>query len=133
MRVCCLLIALSAAWPVLPCSCGSYEPVKACQIYQRTPVIFRGRVIDHNHDPTAGFGQMTLYRFKVLEAFKGLSPETKEVFINPASMTSCYTEFALDHDYLVFTGGSEPAPAAVTVLGGRQPSFPPKEIPATWK
>lgn len=118
----------------MACSCGSYEPVKACQIYQSTPVIFRGRVIDHNHDPTAGFGQMTLYRFKVLEAFKGLSPETKEVFINPASMTSCYTEFALDHDYLVFTGGNEPTPAAVTVLGGQQqPSFRPKEIPATWK
>jgi hypothetical protein len=124
---------MSAAWPVLACSCGSYEPVKACQIYQRTPVIFCGRVIDHNHDPTAGFGQMTLYRFKVLEAFKGLSPETREVFINPASMTSCYTEFALDHDYLVFTGGNEPAPAAVTVLGGRQPSSLPKEIPASWR
>jgi len=90
-------------------------------------------VIDHNDDRTAGFGQMTLYRFKVLEAFKGLPPGTKEVFIDPASMTSCYTHFALDRDYLVYTGGTQPAPAAVTVLRGGQPNSPVKPTPAAWK
>jgi hypothetical protein len=133
MRLRGLLLILGGGWPALACSCASYEPVKACQIYQRTPVIFRGRVIDHNDDRTAGFGQMTLYRFKVLEAFKGLPPDTKEVFIDPASMTSCYTQFALDRDYLVYTGGTQPEPTAVTVLRGAQPNSPVKPIPAAWK
>src|SRR5262249_49491113 len=74
-----VLLALSAAWPAMACSCASYEPVKACQIFQRTPVIFRGRVLDHNDDPTAGLAQMTLYRFQVLEAFKGLRAGTTQV------------------------------------------------------
>ncbi len=133
MKARCLLFALGAAWPALACSCASYEPVKACQIYQSTPVIFRGRVIDDNHDPTAGFGQMTLYRFKVLETFKGISPDTNEVFIDPASMTSCYTEFSPDNDYLVYTGGREPVPAAVTILRGRQSNSPAKQMPEAWK
>jgi hypothetical protein len=76
---------------------------------------------------------MTLYRFEVLEAFKGLPPGTKEVFVDPASMTSCYTQFARDRDYLVYTGGVQPAPAAVTVLGGRQPNSTVKQIPTAWK
>jgi len=46
-------------------------------------------------------------------------------------MTSCYTQLALDRDYLVYTGGTEPAPAAVTVLGGRRQGSKP--IPAAWK
>jgi hypothetical protein len=133
MRARYFLLALGTAWPALACSCGSYEPAKACQISQSTPVIFRGRVIDDNDDRTAGFGQMTLYRFRVLEVFKGLPPDTKEVFIDPASMTSCYTQFDLDHDYLVYTGGTQPAPAAVTVLGVRQPNLPRKQMPAAWK
>ena len=105
----------------------------ACQIYQKTPVIFRGRVVDDNDDPTAGFRQMTLYRFKVLEAFKGIPPGTTEVFIDPASMTSCYTQFSHDRDYLVYTGGSQSVPAAVTVLNRRSANSPVKPIPESWR
>src|SRR4051812_27233644 len=106
-----LVFSVLSARPALACSCGSYDPVKACQIYQGTRVVFRGRVIDHNDDRTAGFRQMTLYRFKVLEAFKGIPAGTTEVFIDPASMTSCYSGFARDVDYLVYAAGNEPAPA----------------------
>jgi hypothetical protein len=90
-------------------------------------------VVDDNHDPTAGFGQMTLYRFKVLEAFKGISPDTKEVFIDPASMTSCYTAFSTDKNYLVYTGGGVPIPAAITILRGTQFHSSAKQIPQAWK
>jgi len=76
---------------------------------------------------------MTLYRFKVLEAFRGLPADMKEVFIDPASMTTCYTHFALDRDYLVYTGGTQPAPAAATVLRGGRPNSLAKPIPAAWK
>src|ERR1700674_5488847 len=102
MRVTYLIFLFGVAWPTLACSCASYEPVKACDIYHRVPVIFRGRVIDDNDDHSGKFAQMTLYRFKVLESFKGLPPGSTEVFIDPASMTSCYTQFAYDRDYLVY-------------------------------
>jgi hypothetical protein len=133
MRVRFLFFAWISVWPALACSCASSEPVKACEIYQSMPVIFRGRVIDHNHDSTAGFGQMTLYRFKVLEAFKGLPPGVHEVFIDPASMTSCYRVFNTDSDYLVYTGGADPTPVAVSVFQGPPPDSPAKRIPAAWK
>ena len=96
------------------------------------PVIFRGRVIDHNHDPAAGFEQMTLYRFEVLEAFKGIPPGKKGVFIDPASMSSCYTQFVLDRDYLVYTGGGGSF-AGVTVVGDAWRVSPVKQIPVAWK
>lgn len=127
-----LLLALAAPPIALACSCSSYEPVKACQIYHSTPVMFRGRVIDHNHDPTSGFGQITLYRFKVVESFKGIPPRTNEVFIDPASLTSCYRQFALDEDYLIYagSGGSIAAPTT-SDRASQQPGG--KHLPTAWK
>lgn len=119
-----LFFTLGTAWPVLACSCTSYERVQACQIYQSTPVIFRGRAIDHFVQNTTGHLRMVMYRFKVLETFKGLPPDMKEVFIDPASRTPCYSQFALDRDYLVYTGAGPPALAAGTAFG---------ELPAAWK
>ncbi|MFN7921446.1 MAG: carboxypeptidase-like regulatory domain-containing protein [Bryobacteraceae bacterium] len=120
-----------AAWPVLACSCASYEPVKACQIFHSAEVIFRGRAIDHNDDRSGRFDQVTLYRFRVIEAFKGVPPGVSEVFIDPGSGTSCYRGFEPERDHLVFTGillkgqtaaaflshSREPAPAAWKALG----------------
>jgi Carboxypeptidase regulatory-like domain len=105
-----VIFTLWSAWPALACVCVSYEPIKTCQIYQSAPVIFRGRVIDHNDNGSGHFTQMTLYRFKVLEAFKGLSPEVKELFINPGSGTDGYRTFASDRDYLIYTGSAYPTP-----------------------
>lgn len=90
-------------------------------------------MIDHNDDPTAGIIQSTLYRFQVVEIFKGLPVGTKEVFVDPASMTSCYTGFELDKDYLVYTGGNQPAPAAATIINGRQTVGGRKQPLAAWK
>jgi hypothetical protein len=98
---------LAAALPGLACSCASYEKVLACEIFHKAPIIFRGRVVDHNHDPRLGFVQWTLYRFRIEEMFKGLPSSVKEVFIDPASFTSCYGEFHSNADYLIYTGGQE--------------------------
>lgn len=127
-----VILLLSTVMPGLACTCSSYEPAKACAIFHTTPVIFSGRVIDHNDDKTGGFSQMTLYRFKVLEIFKGLPSSTKEVFIDPGSMTSCNTNFKSDADYLVYTGYSQPV-MAVTVLKNYQPTSNTKQMPAAWK
>lgn len=124
---------LGSAWPALACSCASSEPVQACEIYQSTDVIFRGHVLDDNHDPTAGFLQTTLYRFKVLEAYKGLPPDTQQVFVDPGSMTTCYREFTRDHDYLVYAGGRQPAPMAVSIYRQLPPGSSVKQIPNAWK
>ena len=123
---------LSSVVPALACSCSSYEQAKACAIFHSTPVIFSGRVIDHNNDKTVGFRQMTLYRFKVIEIFKGLPSGTKEVFIDPGSMASCYTSFKTDSSYLVYTGYSPPL-MVDTLLKGNQPSSNAKQMPAAWK
>lgn len=128
-----LIVGLIATVPAMACSCGSYEPVKACQIFASTPVIFRGRVIDHNHDRTAGLRQPALYRFKVLEIFKGLSPGTKEVFVDPMSWTSCMTVFSPDVEYLVYTDKGQPATAYLADLSSPRPGWPQRQIPAVWK
>jgi hypothetical protein len=116
-------------WPVLACSCGSYEPLKACQLYQSTPVIFRGRVIDHNDDTVGMIRGGVLYRFQIVEAFKGVSRGDRWVFIDPASGTSCQTQFSAGHDYLIYVGGTQPAVAAMTVFTRSQT----KSFPVAWK
>lgn len=127
-----ILLGLSAAGLALACSCVSYEPVQACQIFHSTPVIFRGRVIDHNDDRTGGFVQLTLYRFEVFEIFKGLPPATKEVFIDPASLTSCYRVYETNRDYLIYTGGAQPAQVAAPFLSSQR-LIQTKQIPAAWR
>jgi len=72
-----LALALIAAPAALrACSCVSYEPVKACQIYYDSAVIVRTREIDTNDRHTGGISEFNLYRFAVVEAFKGLPPSS---------------------------------------------------------
>jgi hypothetical protein len=89
-----------AAWA---CSCLIYEPTRACEIRHSATTIFKGRVLDTNATVDGGFNTWALYRFRVDEIFKGLPAETKEVFIDPGSGTSCMTAFQLGQDYLVYT------------------------------
>jgi hypothetical protein len=103
--------------------------VKACQIYQSTPVILHGRAIDHNDDTAGMIRGGVLYRFQIVEAFKGIPRGDKWVFIDPASGTSCQTQFSVGHDYLIYAGGSQPAVAAMTVFARSQT----KSFPAAWK
>jgi hypothetical protein len=99
------LLLGAAALPALACSCVPYRPAKACQLAQTSPVIFRGRVIDHN-DPRTGRMDTgpVLYRFRVLEVFKGLASGTTEVFVDPLSISSCGNSFQEGMEYLVYAG-----------------------------
>jgi hypothetical protein len=102
------------AWPALACECGSVETFKACQIYQSTLVIFRGRVIDHNDNTRPGaISSPILYRFRVIEAYKGIPKGVEEVFIDPSSGGPCQRQYLPDRDYLIFTLGSHPAAGSV--------------------
>lgn len=127
-----ILLWALASGPASACSCSSYEPVKACQIYHSTEVVFRGRVIDHNEIHGAGFRQKTLYRFRVLESFKGLSTGVSEVFIDPASGSSCYRPFELERDYLVMTNRSRSTLRAPEILVAVPPGGLRKPYPRAW-
>lgn len=123
---------LAGVVPAWACSCVSYEPVKACAAFYQTPVIFRGRVMDTNAAPGAGpANPASLYRFEVLEAFKGIAPGVRSVFVDPASMTSCGTRFTADKAYLVFTGDHPLLPVGTTALHHAQQWN--KVFPERWK
>jgi hypothetical protein len=53
------------------------------------------------------FAQNTLVRFDVDERFKGVAPHVREVWVNPGSHTSCYEEYHLGEQYLVFARRSQ--------------------------
>ncbi len=104
-----LLIPASA----VACSCGAPGP--ACSYISDSKVIFLGTPVFTDDDGSGTFVQRTLYKFQVKEAFKGLAADTKEVWVDPGSFTSCYAVYRIGKDYLVFAGeawggmGSSPA------------------------
>jgi len=99
---CALLIAgavLTSAPALKACECYAYP---ACFYVTRADVIFVGKVTYSNDDGSGTFVQRTFIRFEVEEAFKGLSTDDHEVWIDPGSFTSCYAEYPIGHRYLVF-------------------------------
>lgn len=67
-------------------------------------MVFLGTVLDHDDDGSGKFTQGTSYLVRVDEAFKGLTAEQKEVFIDPGSFTSCYTHYTVGQQYLFYAG-----------------------------
>ncbi len=126
-----LLASIGA--PLIACTCTSYEPVRACERYHDSQVVFRGRVIDHNDDGSGKFAQFTLYRFEVLEAFKGLPPDRAEVFVDPGSQSSCYTRFASGQDILFFLVSPSDQSRVRRYFGPGPQGAPGKTLPAAWK
>lgn len=106
------------------CSCGDDAP--ACERFPRARAVFAGTVLQGNDDGSGTFRQGTLYLVRVEEAFKGLTPDQKEVFVDPGSYTSCYTEYEIGKTYLFYTGGSAVATTVVQREGD------PKPWPAEW-
>jgi hypothetical protein len=107
------------------------------EVFHKAPIVFRGRVIDNNHDPRLGFEQWTLYRFRIEEVFKGLPSNLKEVFIDPGSFTSCYGGFGSNVDYLIYTGGPR-APETFASYYGRVKDTKSRDgsvklLPDAWK
>jgi hypothetical protein len=111
------------------CVCGPAGP--ACVYASRAAAVFIGTVTFTDHDPTLGLRQRTLVRFNVEEAFKGLSPEEHEVWIDPGSFTSCYAEYPAGERLLVFAydGGMPLDTSFMSVVPGEPKQKPlPKGI-----
>jgi len=109
------------------CDCGPAGP--SCAYVGRAAVVFAGTVVFSDHDPTLGLRQRTFVKFKIDEAFKGLTPSDKEVWIDPGSFTSCYAEYNVGEHSLVFgyEGDRMPPDTALMSVVPGQPS--PKPIP----
>jgi hypothetical protein len=90
------------------CSCGTPGP--ACSYVSTADLVFVGTPVYTNDDGSGKFTQETLYRFAVNEIFKGLTSESKEVWIDPGSFTSCYADYQLGKKYLVFANKQAVAP-----------------------
>lgn len=86
-----------------------------CERFPRSPTVFVGTVLPGNDDEGWRFAERTLYLVRVEEAFRGLTPDQKEVFIDPGSYTSCLTEYKAGEKYLFYTEGS---PMAMTLASG---------------
>jgi len=91
------------AIPAVCCDCN--PPADASRYIDQASIAFTGKVVFTNDDGSGKFTQKTLVRFEVEEAFKGLGPETHEVWIDPGSLTSCYAEYHVGERYLVFAYG----------------------------
>jgi hypothetical protein len=83
----------------LACSCGPTTPI--CSRIDSIGVFFLGDLISSNDDGTGTFAQSTLEHFKVIEIFKGLPEDATEVWVDPGSMTSCYSPHQAGTRYLI--------------------------------
>jgi len=112
---------------VWPCDCPAPRP--ACA-YIGADAIFLGKVSFTNDDGSGTFTQATLVRFDVEESFKGISPDTKQVWVDPGSFTSCYENYRLGERYLIFAQSTGQIPGdspLITVMQGKANTkpFPP--------
>lgn len=135
IRLALLLFALTVIRPALACTCENDEGLKACELFHRTHVIFRGRVIDHNHDKSYWLAQITLDRFQVIEAYKGLHAGQTQVLIDTTSLAGCFAGFDSNRDYLVYAEGAAPSSSTLALLQGKQSSGArtPFPVPNAWR
>ncbi len=109
-----LLAALFVPSACLACDCGPAGP--ACAYVSRAATVFVGRVAFTDHDPSLGLRQRTFVKFVVEEAFKGLLPETQEVWVDPGSFTSCYAEYSVGERLMVFAYGGQAMPPDTSMM-----------------
>jgi len=95
-----LAISLAASETILACDCG--DPGPACTYVGTASAIFVGTVVFTDDDGSGSFMQRTFVKFHVEEAFKGLSPNTQDVWVDPGSFTSCYADYHVLQRLLVF-------------------------------
>lgn len=126
-----LVAGLALPFSTIACSCDG--GILDCS-YASAHVVFRGTVDFNNDDGSGTFVQQTFIRFQVSEIFKGLPAGTKHVWIDPGSFTSCYAEYQLREQYLIFASVTSVIPAnmaAMTIARGLKSSKPlPKELGA---
>ena len=118
-------------WTFCASACSCDGGIIDCS-YASANAVFRGTVDFNNDDRTGTFVQQTFVRFQVSEVFKGLSPGTKQVWIDPGSFTSCYAQYRSGSDYLVFAGApivmSANYAAKTMARGGKSSKPLPKDL-----
>ena len=111
------------------CDCGAPGPTS--EYIAHASVAFVGKVVFTNDDGSGKFNQHTLVRFEVEEAFKGLRPEVREVWIDPGSCTSCYAEYKVGDRYLVFAYGGAAFPKDTSAMSTTSKGCKSKPLPST--
>ena len=116
-----LSISCGVSAPVIGCECGRAGP--ACAYVNTANAIFVGKVVFTDDDGSGTFTQRTHVHIQVEEAFKGLATETRDVWVDPGSFTSCYAEYHVGERLLVFAfdaGTMPPDTAAFTISSGER-------------
>jgi hypothetical protein len=125
------LVTILGFSPANISACSCRGPAPACAYVSRAAVVFIGKVAFTDHDPARGIRQQTFVRFAVEEAFKGLSPDVREVWIDPGSFTSCYAEYSIGQRLLVFAyGGARMMPPDTPMMSVISGQSKPKPLPA---
>jgi len=98
-----ILLHLCFTTSSFACECG--PPGHASKYVKQASVVFVGKVVFTDDDGSGQFIQHTLVHFEIEELFKGLTPGTRDVWIDPGSCTSCYNEYKVGERFLVFAYG----------------------------
>ncbi|MCC6538524.1 MAG: hypothetical protein IT162_13290 [Bryobacterales bacterium] len=107
----------------LATTCIIHRPILACEMYHTTPVIVRARVIDTTRRYTGHLPLFAISRLAVVEAFKGLPRNTREILVGPTD------GYEPGKEYLLYLGAGSPGDEVVNHFYGLQPR--PK-LPAEW-
>jgi hypothetical protein len=86
-------------------------------------------VVFTDHDPAMGLRQRTFVKLKVDEAFKGLAPSDREVWVDPGSFTSCYAEYHVGEYLLVFAYEGRRMPIDTALMSVVPGQVKPKPLP----
>src|SRR4051812_26649932 len=81
------------------CSCLGWLPI--CTWFEAIPVVFIGEAISSNFDPAGPPGQLTLEHFRIVEAFKGVSKDATEIWVDPQSAGPCSGGHTVGKQYLI--------------------------------
>jgi hypothetical protein len=82
--------------------CDCPPPGPASEYLNSASVVFLGKVVFTDDDGSGTFTQQTFVRFQVEEAYKGIGPSVRQVWVDPGSYTSCYATYQVGERYLVF-------------------------------
>lgn len=126
LRFLLLLLCAPAGWG---CTCNAESKAPACEVFDQSKVVFVGTVLEGSDPVTARESRQRLFLVRVDEAFRGLNPDEREVFIDPAQNTSCGSYLAAGERYLFFLGGPLRIPA-ISFLARPDTTKP---LPASWE
>jgi Carboxypeptidase regulatory-like domain len=88
-----ILLSYLMVQPIQACSCAPGADGPACQLISSRDVVFLGESMSITGDG--------LYRFHIERVYKGLKPNTREIFV-AATFGSCSTSYPVGHRYLIF-------------------------------